>query len=722
MSSRSPTILALKAVALAASAVWLIGVTRPAAPPYLSDTHLWRSLTTAANLHFCGSPRVVNELGGDVAIGQALFDEPETRQQPFADWISGRYGSVAAYCARLGTPSLNNENSLMLLVRAGLFVRPQASLVWIGNWLYWIKVAWLTGFSLVCLMIGGSIVTALAALAVGLLLLEALSLTTYYSVYTLLLPAILAQLGLWGLLLLWRPSKAWQQAAAVLLLGASAGFAANLRTSYAPLLWMLAALYAVFARRIGASGDPSNESPRGSAVAFTARDLGAFAAGYMLFWAVCIAPLVPAGNAWSDSQHVIAHPLILSLALPPNELARREGIEWSDSLGLTLARRLDPGVGYLDARYSAAMTKYYVTLWREHPAEMAGIYETKASIAGADVFRKVRGIPPGGRYIDLTVLPFHWITDGRWLLALWLALAAIALGASYVRRSAECLAIGAISCVLLLLQIESSVIVPNFFLNLHSVYLGLASLLGASVTVWVVSRAVGFELAGASLPWRAAMVVGGVLMARLVLLTLQPDAGALIAADGVAVALLAAVAFIAVRSVAGIRWAHASVALLVSASMLQVGAAFALHRDRLKGPPLYGDQPPQSAITGPSLLGDPQRWPFRATGVTFNADRTMSVDGPIDTPYSYLVVSEPIAMKGGQFVVAEGNLGDDGGFTLGLHLNGRWASQVNVTQSGPFKASVPVPGDGAYQVVIANALSAGQTTNAIHVTAIGLAQ
>src|SRR5262249_14275562 len=75
------------------------------------------------------------------------------------------------------------------------------------------------------------------------------------------------------------------------------------------------------------------------------------------------------------------HPVVLSLAVPPNALSQREGIRWSDPVGLEIARRVDPTVEYLDHKYERALRTYYASLWRKYPREMRDIYLAKWRLA-----------------------------------------------------------------------------------------------------------------------------------------------------------------------------------------------------------------------------------------------------------------------------------------------------------------------------------------------------
>ena len=102
-----------------------------------------------------------------------------------------------------------------------------------------------------------------------------------------------------------------------------------------------------------------------------------FAAGFLLFQAAFIAPLKH--DKFVRHYHMIAHPLVLGLANPPNALAEREGISWTDRAGVMIARRIDPDIGddTMGERYEQALYTYFAKLWIYYPSEMLVIYKTK---------------------------------------------------------------------------------------------------------------------------------------------------------------------------------------------------------------------------------------------------------------------------------------------------------------------------------------------------------
>jgi hypothetical protein len=90
----------------------------------------------------------------------------------------------------------------------------------------------------------------------------------------------------------------------------------------------------------------------------------------------------------------------------------------------------------------------------------------------------------------------------------------------------------------------------------------------------------------------------------------------------------------------------------------------------------------------------------RAGIVSFTEGQWL-VRGPVDGPMSYLLQYAPSAQKKGAHVVATGQL-LEGGLTIGLQRGGNWVGYVNVVAPGWFVATLAVPDDGEYALVVAN--------------------
>jgi hypothetical protein len=235
-------------------------------------------------------------------------------------------------------------------------------LIWVFGW-YLMR----SGYSLVAggLMIGAAVYLTLL-----------LGGNALYSEYPFVLPTLLTGVAASGMALSSKRSKRWLPVVAAAL-GFWAAFLGNLRTSHYPIGIAICGLFLAHAAR--------TSSRRVLAVA-TIACVGAIVAFQQAF-------IRPFGDL--RTHHVIAHPLVLGLANPPNDLSRREGIEWDDAVGLRLAKRVEPNVTFLGPTYDSVLLHYYVGLWRCHPREMARLYWRKMFVTGDSVFEFLRSTREG---------------------------------------------------------------------------------------------------------------------------------------------------------------------------------------------------------------------------------------------------------------------------------------------------------------------------------------
>lgn len=94
------------------------------------------------------------------------------------------------------------------------------------------------------------------------------------------------------------------------------------------------------------------------------------------------------------------------------------------------------------------------------------------------------------------------------------------------------------------------------------------------------------------------------------------------------------------------------------------------------------------------------------------------VHGQAAGAFTYLVTFAPRGISGSRLAMARGEL-HDGGITIGLIRDGAWVAATNVVQPGPFTVLVETPAGGTYQLVIANCLTGGQTSNRVTITKVG---
>jgi len=209
-----------------------------------------------------------------------------------------------------------------------------------------------------------------------------------YSAYPFILPVVLAGIGVAGFGL--EASSPWILPATCLGMGFWAGFLGSLRTSHYPMAMAVGVLFIAW----------SGVSWRRSLAAVLATACGLF-----IFDRAFVAPLRAQGI---DSNHVVAHSLVLGLDNPPNELSRREGITWDDSKGIVFARRIDPQAEYLGPTYESSLFTYYTNLWRQHPGEMSRIYARKLVSTTESVFS----------WLGSTRADLYWDSKNGWFLSL----------------------------------------------------------------------------------------------------------------------------------------------------------------------------------------------------------------------------------------------------------------------------------------------------------------
>jgi len=342
-------------------------------------------------------------------------------------------GASGDYCATVGEAFLNNENTLALIMFAAFELMPDLSLSDMGQILRGLALAALAVWLVVALALGLSPLLALIALVVALHL-ETFQWTfQVYAVYPLLLPVALlfaTSLVLLARAVMWRRWRALLPIA--LMVGLLSGFYYNLRTSHAPLIAAGTLLCLWLCLRSG----------RNLAHWRVAGIKGLLAAilffgGFALFHRAAVAPGMQfPGRDDMYAYHVIAHPLVLSLALPPNSFAESQGIRWLDRVGLDLARRADPEAVYMGGNYEAALWTFYRNLWRTHPQEMAGVYLLKWQTAGREVLDYIRK-QDGPAFLALQ--PVLLLGNGVGMALLWAGMLA---WAAFARRPRLDLALG----------------------------------------------------------------------------------------------------------------------------------------------------------------------------------------------------------------------------------------------------------------------------------------
>jgi 2-polyprenyl-3-methyl-5-hydroxy-6-metoxy-1,4-benzoquinol methylase len=453
--------------------------------PVLVDGHALAALEVAFTRTFCGTGSSFPAL---YRVPHHVRDHPEMRFIPLQQVAVELAGSIKQYCDANNIRFVNNENSLTTLMYWLLWSRPDMSLVDLGTSLHRIRLAGLALFAAVAVWAGLSVgaATLLVLLAIdGMHDIVDMS----YSLYPFLAPMVLVAAAFYAGSMRWLAGGRWWQLALVTLVsGMYTAFAANLRTSYLPVMLAMSAvvmLEAVGRWRFQSGLQWSDCTRRVAAVAVI------FASGYAALQYGTITRHLPKEVVAAAPHHTVAHPLVLSLGVPESELSSREGIRWEDRAGLALAQRMIPDATYLGPEYDRALFMYYRHLWTAYPGEMLHLYWRKFSMAGINIVTSIRddaGLD--GLLIRYLLWPQSLVQNGLLLLAVWCSLCVGGLWAAVRRQSSLGSLVALLSVGAVLLLIESAIIMPIHALPYHGYlvwYLEFTSVLalqGVFALIW----------------------------------------------------------------------------------------------------------------------------------------------------------------------------------------------------------------------------------------------
>jgi hypothetical protein len=367
-------------------------------PPFgpVYDDHEWTSLNIAVTRAACGEVSSVPDTD-DVAT--YLSAHPADVHTPLKGLV--RYSCSAVH------PLVITQNSLMLLESATLRVDPDASLATIGRVLMALQFIGLAVF-VTALTTTGVPVLFSALLVLGTAtFIDALMVQFAYSIYPLTLPAAL---GIIGLLTVAPARGTWRlHAALAVAFGIVLGAVGNLRTD---LLI------------IGAGPAAVALLARGRSRSILATQLTGIVAGIFVFTLLCIRP-IERTQPQRLTIHPILHPVVLSLAVPDNPLARELGLQWNDAVGFDLAHRIQPGVNVLTPEYEAVLRRFYLGLWRTHPREMLTVYRLKLRYAAHSFVADSVDIGFEGQLWRSVLRPLGTRTSSGWAVPVLLALGAV---------------------------------------------------------------------------------------------------------------------------------------------------------------------------------------------------------------------------------------------------------------------------------------------------------
>lgn len=446
----TPLVIFLSALALSGFNPAPSGVVIDAA-----GNHPLRSFEIAFNWSHCGVRPYLSSHPG--AIRNQFGNSNSALTIPASAMPALVTGNAADYCTTVDLPFLNNENALGLLMFAALELWPDLTLNDLGQYLRALALAALALWLVLALRLGLAPLPALVALMTALEL-EAFQWTyEAHAVYPLLLPmALLFGAGLVVLVRAVAQRRLWTFLAMAAITGLMAGFYYDLRTSHAPLIAAGLGLSLWLGWRAAVTAAPDRAAmKRGTARLGILVALALVGGGLLTSHRAALASAVQfAGRDQMYPNHLIAHPVVLSLALPPNPFAQSQGIHWLDRVGQDLARRVDPDAVYLGSTYETALWKYYRDLWRDHPREMAGIYLLKWQTAGREPLGYIR---TQKTMAFAAIQPIRWLYNGIGVALAWAGIMTWALSA---RRPDPAVALGvALTAAFgLLLLVESAMI------------------------------------------------------------------------------------------------------------------------------------------------------------------------------------------------------------------------------------------------------------------------
>ena len=469
-----------RAAALASAITWgLIALVRPelltlGAVDFQQD-HALLSIDIAISRAYCDSPSKISTL---IRVPYEARDHAALRSSSVRSVLLDRGATMDRFCRSVGSPIINNENALMWIESMMFRLAPDLSLDRLAIWLHRLHLAGIAVLGLVSMRLGAGMVVPMSTVFVALVVLDRLD-ALAITAYPLDFVWLLVNASMSALIASGGPSRRGRLVVVVaLMVGAFAGFGGNLRTSHWPIYAALPVLSMAWAER--QTAPVRVLVPRLTAV------LVAFVLGYSGFQQFAITRHLPGGMAES-AHHTTWHSTVIGLAIPANELSRREGIEWSDDSALRLARRIDPGVQYISTDYERVLKGYYFDLWRRDRSAMVAVYLLKLRTAGSqmvDVLRGSSGADAG--WMWWTLRPADALPNGLFVLATYIL---IAVAGAVVARSGRASGwlLLSLSATAVVVHLESVAITTLYVAHYHA-YLAF-SILSASLAAPVVALA-----------------------------------------------------------------------------------------------------------------------------------------------------------------------------------------------------------------------------------------
>lgn len=412
------------------------------------DGHAIASLNGAINEQFCGRFAVISN---QYQIGYLISKNPALVDVPLREVVQQSAGSVDAYCATLTIPFGNNENALSEFMSWALLAKPSATASDVAMMLWFLSVSAVGAVGVTFFAAGASPLLGIAMVDLGVAILLQMRGELSSTVYPFVLLMPLVSVAFFTAALIERRPQRARLAVFFALAGIAIAVGVNIRTSQLPIHACVGLLACYFAMRNGRSW-------RHVTMAVCVLVVSAIAVNAWI-----VGRRQPANQSYNYSHHAVAHPLVLSLAIPPSNLSRREGIAWTDSVGAELARRQDQSATYLGPKYDEALMWYYFSLWSRHPSEMSAVYLRKFALAGEGLAGQFAPSPS-----FWFAKSWVYVTDGfqrAWVIGIVLLSALLAYARS---RQPFTAAVALMSLAGSMALLEAALIMPPFVMRYHA--------------------------------------------------------------------------------------------------------------------------------------------------------------------------------------------------------------------------------------------------------------
>lgn len=291
--------------------------------------------------------------------------------------------NITDYCSTLTTPYVIPENTWRWLIQFIFTLYPMISLHALICALVMVQfgMLWFFFYYLSQIKMPGIGIFILALISISSVSKEMP--TLIFNPYSFLLPGLLSLIALFGFALLYQSDRRRiLQIVFPCVIGAYLFFLSNLRTSYSVPAGLILSIYYVFLY-------PMIKGVYSTKIWIIARSFSLTISAVLVCYFFIQTSMFPSelkkNQAAFMTTHVIAHPLVLSLAIPENNFAKKQGIEWLDAIGpkiaLTVDPTIDPTVAFTP-QYERALVTYYKSLWRQFPTDMLKLYYVKFKSSG----------------------------------------------------------------------------------------------------------------------------------------------------------------------------------------------------------------------------------------------------------------------------------------------------------------------------------------------------